>query len=57
MIVDLVCIVLAKILKISLSEANGWVSIPSSTGIEAQKAFRSGLKSLIKRREPFQSVS
>ena len=37
MIVGLVSIVPAKTLKISLSEANGWISIPSSTGIEAQK--------------------
>ena len=47
MLVGLVCIVSAKILKISLSEANGWISIPGLPEIDPQKAFRSGLKSLI----------
>ena len=46
MIVGLVSIVPAKTLKISLSEANGWISIPGLPEIDPQKALISGLKSL-----------
>ena len=57
MIVGLVSIVPAKIPKISLSEANGWISIPGLPEIYPQKDFRSGLKSLTQRWEAFLSVS
>ena len=41
MLAGLACIVSAKILKMSLSEANGWISIPGLPEIDPQKLLDS----------------